>query len=354
MSTVAKSKPDPADWAKANTPTPEQEAASFIKSARAAEDRHRAARINKALAAQVEDMSRRLGLLDAMESKGRPPAWKGSPRHGHKQAMPWFAASDWHCEERVDPETVNGRNEYNPEIAAKRIQRFVEGMLWLLDGHASMAKMDAVGLWLGGDFISNYIHRELEESNYLSPIDAVQFVANHIEAVVRRVLAETMLSIEIPCSYGNHDRVQEKKRIQTGAENSLAVLMYRFLAKVFRDEPRVTFHIATGYHLYYECFDKVLRFHHGDAVQYQGGVGGVTIPMRKKIAGWNRTRVADLDILGHFHQFQDGGNFIVNGSLIGHNPYAIEIGASYEEPQQAFFLMRPGRGKSATAPVFVT
>ena len=347
-------KPDPAAWAKASTPTPEQEAADYIAQSKAREDRHRHARVNKALAAQMDDMQRRLDLLGAMESKGRPPAWKGSPRRGLKQAMPWFLASDWHVEERVDPETVNGRNEYNPEIATRRAQRFTDGLLWLLDGHASMASMDAVGLWLGGDFITNYIHPELEESNHLSPVDAVQFAANLIEAVIRRILKETTLRIEVPCSYGNHDRLQVKKRIQTGAENSLAVLMYRFLRKIFRDEPRVAFHIATGYHLYYECFDKVLRFHHGDAVQYQGGVGGVTIPMRKKIAGWNRTRVADLDLCGHFHQLQDGGSFIINGSLIGHNPYAIEIGASYEPPQQAFFMMRPERGKSATAPVFVT
>jgi hypothetical protein len=351
---VGKSKPDPAKWAKANSPTPEQEATAYLATSRASEDRHRQARVNKALAAQMDDMQRRLDLLGAMESKGRGPVWKGSPRRGTKQAMPWFLASDWHVEERVDPETVNGRNEYNPDIATRRAQRFTDGLLWLLDGHASMASMDAVGLWLGGDFITNYIHPELEESNHLSPVDAVQFAANLIEAVIRRILKETTLKVEVPCSYGNHDRLQMKKRIQTGAENSLAVLMYRFLRKIFRDEPRVAFHIATGYHLYYECFDKVLRFHHGDAVQYQGGVGGVTIPMRKKIAGWNRTRVADLDLLGHFHQLQDGGSFIVNGSLIGHNPYAIEIGASYEAPQQAFFLMRPERGKSATAPVFVT
>lgn len=345
-------KPDPAEWAKGQVPTADEEAAAFLARAKHRDDRARAERINRALADRVESMGQRLGVLDGLETKGPPPVWRGSPRHVSRQAMPWICASDWHVEERVDPETVNGKNEYDPTIAAARARTFTDGALWLLDGHASMATMEAVGLWLGGDFITNYIHPELEESNHLSPIDAVQFAANLIEATIRRLLAETKLRVVVACSYGNHDRLQMKKRIQTGAENSLAVLMYRFLRKMFERERRVEWHIATGYHLYYECFDKVIRFHHGDAVNYQGGVGGVTIPMRKKIAGWNRTRTADLDVCGHFHSFLWGGPFLVNGSLIGHNPYAIEIGASYEPPQQAFFLMRPVRGVSAVAPIF--
>jgi hypothetical protein len=54
---------------------------------------------------------------------------------------------------------------------------------------------------------------------------------------------------------------------------------------------------------------------------------------------WNRNRAAQLDCMGHFHQYCDGGNFVVNGSLIGYSPYAVSIKGAYERPSQSFFLI---------------
>ena len=98
----------------------------------------------------------------------------------------------------------------------------------------------------------------------------------------------------------------------------------------------------------------MLRFHHGDAIRYEGGVGGLTIPANKAIAQSNKSRTAYLDIFGHYHQMLDGGKFVSNGSLIGYNPYAIRIKASYEEPKQVFFLMERDKGKTAVYPIFVS
>ena len=101
------------------------------------------------------------------------------------------------------------------------------------------------------------------------------------------------------------------------------------------------------------CYNKTIRFHHGDYVTYAGGIGGITIPINKSIAQWNQSRKVDLDVLGHFHQFFDGGKFIVNGSVIGINPYSISIKAEYDVPKQTFFLMDKEKGKTIVAPIFV-
>jgi hypothetical protein len=82
-------------------------------------------------------------------------------------------------------------------------------------------------------------------------------------------------------------------------------------------------------------------------------VGGITIPVRKKIAQWNKAERVNLDVFGHFHQQVDGGDFICNGSLIGYNAYAVSIGADYEQPKQTFFLVNKKWGKSMVTPVFV-
>jgi hypothetical protein len=90
-------------------------------------------------------------------------------------------------------------------------------------------------------------------------------------------------------------------------------------------------------------------------VNYGGGVGGLTIPLNKAIAQWDRAMKADLTLVHHFHQRFDGGHFLVNGSLIGYNTYAQAIKAAFEEAQQQFFLIhaRGGGQKSGVFPIWL-
>jgi hypothetical protein len=50
---------------------------------------------------------------------------------------------------------------------------------------------------------------------------------------------------------------------------------------------------------------------------------------------------------------RDGGNFVSNGSIIGHNAYAISIKADYEKPRQTLVLIDKKRGKTIVAPILV-
>ena len=137
------------------------------------------------------------------------------------------------------------------------------------------------------------------------------------------------------CHSGNHARTTKKQRIATEAGNSLEHYMYYVMRDRYKENSRVKFQIATGYHSYVTFFDKyVVRFHHGHQINYQGGVGGITIPVNKAIAQWNKARLANLDVFGHFHTKFDGGNFFCNGSLIGYSAYAVSIKASFEKPSQ--------------------
>ena len=126
--------------------------------------------------------------------------------------------------------------------------------------------------------------------------------------------------------------------------------MFHHLASQFKD-PRVKFIIEDSYHTYLDILGMTVRFHHGHDIRYQGGVGGLTIPVNKAIAQWNKGKKANLDVFGHWHTRFDGGNFICNGSLIGYNAYAISIKASYEKPTQVFFLIDRKRGKTLMAPI---
>ena len=90
-------------------------------------------------------------------------------------------------------------------------------------------------------------------------------------------------------------------------------------------------------------------------IKFAGGIGGPTIPINKRLAQWNSSNPCQLTCMGHFHHYMDGGNFMMNGSLIGYNAYAQTNGFAYEEPQQSFFLIhnRHGGQKSVTAPIWL-
>lgn len=272
------------------------------------------------------------------------------------EAVACMIASDWHVEEPVQADKVHGLNEFNLTIAESRTRAFFANGLRLAEIMARDAKIETLFLGLLGDFFSGHIHEELRESNELAPGEAAHFVLNTLASGIEFLIRESDFQIEIDALPGNHGRMTAKPRIQNATETSLETFMYHSLAFRFKDHPRVNFRVANAKVVYRRFFDRFnMRLLHGDDVKFGGGVGGVTIPIRKKLAAWDKAIRADLTVMGHFHQLLDGGDFIVNGSLIGYNEFAQAIGASPEEARQAFFLIhnRNGGEKSITAPIWL-
>jgi hypothetical protein len=269
------------------------------------------------------------------------------------EATAFLIASDWHMEEEVKANTVNGLNSYNLSIMDRRTTAFFQNGLALVEMAQTRSTVNRIVLAYLGDFISGNIHDELMEGNLLLPADAIWRVQNILISGINFLLQNSKCDLIVPCHSGNHGRMTKKQRIATEAGNSLEAFMYHNLALHFEKEKRVKFMVAEGYHTFLDVYGYVIRFHHGHAIKFNGGMGGIYIPVNKAIAQWNKARRADLDIFGHFHQFRDGGNFICNGSVIGYNAFALSIKAEYERPQQAFLLVDSKRGKTLVAPILV-
>lgn len=275
-------------------------------------------------------------------------------KSGTREAT-WVAlASDWHVEETVDSEKVNGVNSYNLAIARHRVERYFSGVAWLINYHSDKFKLRDGILWLGGDLITGYLREENLEDNGCSPVQAIAKLQTWISDGIRYLLKHTKTdNLKVICNSGNHGRLTHKVRPATREANSIEWLLYQFLAREFADNERVEFQLPHGVHSYAEIYDWVVRFTHGDAAKYGGGVGGVMIPIRKALYRWDTVRHADWTNMGHFHQYTDVNDLVINGSLIGYNTYALEIGASYEDPKQAFYLVDSKRGKIMPASVWV-
>lgn len=267
-----------------------------------------------------------------------------------RQGTPVLLMSDLHVEEPVDPKKVNGLNEYNLDIAEVCIDRCAEALAWL-EKDTRWDMREAV-IAIIGDSYSGFIHAELAESNFLSPVQAVVWLQARLEKMIRTVLATTKFErLIIPCKDGNHGRLTDRMRVSTRTENSLEWLLFQTLASRFKDEPRVQFIIEDGLYTYMNVFDTTLGLTHGDQFRYQGGVGGLLIPVRKGLNEIRKYR-SERNItycMGHFHERIDTGDIVVNGSAIGINTYGLSINAKPEPRAQHLFLIDSKRGKQAPA-----
>jgi hypothetical protein len=309
------------------------------------------------LVAQVRELAARQEFLDKVKPFHRPPRiLAGERTSGLREMTAVVLASDWHVEEPVEAESVAHCNEYNLTVADLRIRRFFNGIIWNIEHQRASKRLmirDLV-LWLGGDLITGFIHPELVESNELSPTVATRWIQTRLRDGLATLLERCKLDrIVVPCSYGNHGRTTEKRRVSTGYANSFEWLMYHNLSDAFTSDKRVQFEITNSPHQYVQVYDKILHFHHGDEVKYQGGVGGVAIPLLKRVASWDSVRTAHIHHVGHFHQLRDFGNAVVNGSLIGYGPFSQSIGARFELAQQGMYFIDSKMGRCQSTPLWV-
>lgn len=303
----------------------------------------------------LHESRERQKFLDEFSAPTRPlKIHRRETTSGLREGTAVVLASDWHIEEVVDPMKIAGRNAYNLDIAQARATRFFQGVEWLANFARNEFTLREIVLWLGGDLMSGHIHEELMETNELSPAETILKLRDMLVGGIDYLLEDPKLEcLKIPCSFGNHGRTTQKFRSKTGAENSFEWLLYNVLAWHYEKEPRVQFAVDKSRHQYVEAYDFRLHFHHGDTVRFWGGVGGLSIPLNKRIPKWDNVLRSDYHHIGHFHQAIDLGRVLVNGSLIGYNEYAMDQGCDFEPPQQMFYVLDSKRGKCLPTPIWV-
>lgn len=269
---------------------------------------------------------------------------------GSEATAVWLA-SDWHVAEKVTKGQTNGINEYNLTISKERGAQYFKHGLSLTKMMGRDVEIKTIVLALLGDFITGHLHSQAVETNYLAPAEETRYAQDIIASGIEYILKNSDYELVIPCASGNHGRTT--KFSEFGSENghSWEYFMYCNLRDYFRKEPRVKFIISEGAHTYIDIYSYKVRFLHGHDIKFGGGVGGITIPVKKAIAQWDIAIPSYLTCFGHFHQRFDGGNFMANGCMIGYNSFALSIKASAEAPAQQMFLIDKNRGKTVVAPI---
>lgn len=316
-------------------------------------------RYTAALAQIDRERERATAITTLAGVKGRRPARrKTKPTKGGATVIALF--SDWHVEETVDGATVGRRpdgryiNEYNLPICRRRVDELTTRFATLLEHERRLVKIDRLCIWLGGDFISGAIHPDTAELAALPPLQAIRFAGELIRGVLDE-LATMADEVLVVTNSGNHGRNTPDLRIGTEAANSLETHLYLGMAAA-EQNPRIRWHVGEAYLNTIDLLDDYpVRFHHGHAIR-GGGIGGITIPINKALAAWDKIRPAALTCGGHHHQFQwiRGARYVSNGSLIGYNAYATLNRLPFEPPSQTMIVVDHNRRDVTKAfPIFV-
>ena len=294
-----------------------------------------------------EQLSTALDIVDCPTDLAILPP----PAVAVSSSVPILLCSDWHCGAVVRPGEVNGLNTYDVGIFHERAQCLFKNALKVVNMVRSSTTITEALVWLGGDLIDNWLRDEAQQTQELSPTQQLIECERAIVAGLNYLLERGDFErIIVPCSHGNHGRTTHKMQGNSAA-TSYEWLMYQSLQRHFRNEPRISWQVADGNVTYLTVLNQVLRFHHGDACRYQGGIGGLTIPLTKWIHRADQAIRADHTFQGHFHQLTLGPSWSVNGSLIGPTAYGLKLGFAPERPQQLMRFIDSQRGFTISAPI---
>ncbi|MFB6284633.1 MAG: hypothetical protein ABEK59_12020 [Halobacteria archaeon] len=288
----------------------------------------------------LQDWEKAQQMLDLQETEAPQPGLDLRPAKVVEQAkrnqtIPLVTASDWHIGEKVDPDTVRDNNDFHLDIAKQRMEEYFNQVYDSLKFQSQRRYISNAVLWLGGDLISNYLHEELQESNSLTPQQEVQVAEAYLKEGLR-YLNELGLEWDVVCSFGNHGRLHKVKRHSTGAYNNFEFFLYQNLREKLSDLENFRWHIPASTDYVLELFPEFrVRFQHGDMIN--GGKKDLAAKIddyQKNKNHHQETQKVHYDVLGHFHQYLQTRNFLVNGSLVGTAAFAYNGHFPIERPKQ--------------------
>lgn len=320
--------------------------------------------LRSALSERAEELAtvrHRLGLYEQLDrARLQPPTWltPKTPARGHR-AIPSLVVTDWHWGEVVKPEQVDGVNAYSVAIAEQRLRRAFEGAVTVTRDYLQGVEYDGFQVFLLGDLLSGMIHPELRETNEETLAESVVALVEPLEAGLN-LLVQEFGRVHVACVPGNHPRATLKPIAKNRAADNFDTLVYRLVARDYRDTKGVTVQVAEAADCQVNIYQTRYLASHGDQFRGGSGISGALAPLllgthrktrRQAAAG----RPFDLMVLGHFHQtiWLPSKGLIVSGCGVGYNEWAYVNNLEPEPPQCALWLTTPERGPTVSAPVFV-
>lgn len=322
---------------------------------------HLQAELKNSQRVNLDEAAIRETIFGLSKHNPTPPSWVlGVGKKAHAAETPMTIWSDWHWGEVVKPEEVGGANEYNNEIARRRVEHLVSKTIDLCKNHHGdtskpmTERYPGIVVMLGGDMITGDIHEELMATNDRTPFEAINELTDVIAAALS-IIADEFGRVFVPCVVGNHGRSTRKPRMKGRVNTSLEWVIYTNLERYFKNDKRFQFYVAPESDAYFRVFNTRFLLTHGDSLGVKGGDGiiGAIGPIMRGSLKTSKSeahigRAHDYVVMGHWHQTLWLPGAIVNNCLKGYDEYArLALRAPFSLPSQSLWFVHPVYGITA-------
>jgi hypothetical protein len=283
------------------------------------------------------------------------PRWISESKERGITGIPMLCLSDWHRDEVVDPAQINYVNEFNRKICSERMEFTFKTCVALCLDFFKKPRFEGIVVGMNGDMLSGNIHDELSETNESFVLQAIIEMVEDLTSGIR-LLADKFGKVFVPCTVGNHGRYHKKPRAKSLVRHNYEWLVYQWLYRNFKDDPRVNIVIPDNSDILYQIYGIKILQTHGNQFSGGAGISGIQTPLALGQARKQRKQQAikmpfDIMYLGHFHQYIHTQTLIVNGSGKGYDEWANQQNYPFERPQQALFIVHKDHGITYRMPI---
>lgn len=322
--------------------------------------RDRADTDGQAMLAQAITDARGRMQAEAIE----PPRWTARPDGGKDSAgIPTLMLTDWHVGETVRAAEVFNQNRFDEATADARVRQCIERAVMLAEMHAPAGGHKGGVVFLGGDFVSGWLHEELVRTDWCSPLQSAAWCVSRLVWALR-ALRDAWGRIYVVGVPGNHGRMTHKPPGKGHAFQSFDWLIYTMvaqrLAESAADKKTITISVPDDGEQIVPVAGTRYHLLHGHQLGVKGGDGiiGALGPITRgavKVGGANRSlgRDADVMVIGHYHTTLWLPKVIVGGTLKGYDEYARVSRFTYEPASQLLWFSHAKWGPNSPLRVFL-
>lgn len=258
--------------------------------------------------------------------------------------------SDVHFGERVDFFETAGFNEYNAEIASRRLFQLEKIIVKSREVIEHVHEVEELRLLLIGDIAGGDIHPELAETNDLDMFHQWAQGSFVLSQFIRRLAAQypRVVVVGVP---GNHGRLTQQRRYKRRYVN-WDFITYQTMSLMLMDQPNVEFDFPMSPFTITKVYDWNFLLYHGDEIKsWMGipwyGIDRATARLRELFQG--RGELFHYVALAHFHNSGELdralGKVLLNGSLVGGSEYSLGVMFTSSKPTQRVYFVHPEHGK---------
>lgn len=282
-----------------------------------------------------------------------PPIYK--PRKPPKDVVTetiLLHASDWHLDEIVRAEQVFGLNEFNREVADRRVKRITDATIEIKTRLESGGyRLPTLVVAANGDMVSGTIH-ELERHTDGANIMVTALRCATLFASMIRDLSAHFERVFVFGTSGNHGRLGDAKKVQVKEPTrSWDYLIYTHAAALLRECKNVVVEAPDSWAVMYELEGKLFYQGHGHFVKSWNsipfyGINRMTSRLGAVLAKYFRP--VDYWLFGHFHVHGSienaGGEYLINPPLIGPQEFGLHSFGDAVPPGQTLYGVHAKHG----------